>query len=197
VKVIKIYLKSEKREIAGQIKGKNGKMVTVERTRPIAVPSKKNQQQPLVNKKTGKAFLIASEQYSRWRKMTSDFWDEEWIKLRNAGIKPLPITRCKVNIIFYFADDRSKDCTNKAETIMDALVEHQIIYDDSFQVVSDVSLKGYLCKDQPRTEVYITILEENDPGYQYDITDYTKLKAIQKQNRATSYQLKKNRTTPH
>lgn len=190
MKVIKIYLKSETTKIIGTHITEEGKVTKLETTRSIVVPSKKNQRTPIVNRHTGKTFLKASDQYIKWKKITEPFWREEYIKLYNAQVR-VPIARCKVNIKFYFTDDKDKDCTNKAETIMDALVEHHILLDDSFKVVSDVSLNGFLCRDKPRTEIYITILEPTDPGYEYDITDYEKFNAAKRQKSADKYQFSK------
>jgi hypothetical protein len=189
-KVIKIYLKGESTRILNTHLTESGVVIKLESTRNIAVPSKKNQRTPIVNRQTGKTFLKSSDQYIKWKSLTKGFWEGEYWKLYNAKIR-LPIVRCKINIIFYFGDDKDKDCTNKAETIMDALVEHQILGDDSFKVVNDVSLKGFLCRDRPRTEIYITIIDPEDPDYSYDVTDYDKYKALKKQRRQAKYQFNK------
>lgn len=196
MKVIKIYLKPEITKIVSTHITDRGKVLKLESRRQIVVPSKKNQRTPIVNRHTGKTFLKSSDQYINWKKLTDGFWREEYWKLYNDKVR-VPIARCKVNIKFYFSDDKDKDCTNKAETIMDALVEHQILLDDSFKVVSDVSLNGLLCRDKPRTEIYITILEPTDSGYEYDVTDYDKFNESKRQQAADKYQfskLKKNIT---
>lgn len=189
MKVIKIYLKSELTKIIGTHIDETGKVHKLERSRALVVPSKKNQRTPIVNQSTGKTFLKSSDQYIKWKKLTKPFWEGEYWKLYNERVTP--ITRCKINIQFYFGDDKDKDCTNKAETIMDALVEHQILADDSFKVVSEVSLKGFLCRDRPRTELYITLLEPGDPGYEYDLTDYVKVKEMKRSKAAEKYKFKK------
>jgi hypothetical protein len=190
MRTIKIYLKSEVIKIIGTHIDDNGKITKLESKRVIVVPSKKNSRTPIVNRHTGQTFLKASDQYIKWKKLTKPFWEQEYWKIYNAKIR-LPIVRCKVNIMFYFSDDKDKDCTNKAETIMDALVEHRILFDDSFKVVSDVSLKGYLCRERPRTEIYITILEPTDVDYEYDITNYEIFNQIKKDKSAAKYRFNK------
>jgi hypothetical protein len=188
--VIKIYLKGETTRILNTHMKESGEVIKLESTRNIAVPSKKNQRTPIVNRHTGKTFLKPSDQYTKWKKLTHGFWQGEYWKLKNDKVR-LPIVRCKINIIFYFGDDKDKDCTNKAETIMDALVEYEILADDSFKVVNDISLKGFLCRDRPRTEIYITIIDPEDPAYSYDITDYDKFNALAKERRQAKYQFNK------
>ncbi len=193
MKTIKIYLKSETTRIVATNITENGTVSKLESTRAVVVPSKKNQRTPIVNRHTGKTFLKSSDQYIKWKQLTKGFWEQEYWKLYNDKKVRLPIVRCKVNIKFFFTDDKDKDCTNKAETIMDALVEHQILADDSFKVVSDVSLNGFLCRHKPRTEIYITILEPTDPGYDYDITDYEQYNAMKRKKQADKYKFSKLR----
>lgn len=173
MRTIKIYLKTIDSKILRTDITEKGEVSALKSDKILTIPSKKNQRTPIYNKNTGKTFIKFSDQYIKWKKMTKGFWEEQYYKLYNENVS-LPIRRCKVNIMFYFGDDKDKDCTNKAETIMDALVEHGILMDDNFKVVSDISLKGLLCRDRPRTEIYITILDQTDEGFNYDITDYEK-----------------------
>lgn len=57
---------------------------------------------------------------------------------------------------------------------MDALVSSRIIYDDKMQVSNKVYYEGYICKNQPRTEIYIKPIEPDSPEYEIDKTDYDK-----------------------
>lgn len=175
MKTIKIYLSST----TTQISKATGQPII----RPVAIPSKKNQQQAMVSKSTGMAFLKHSDQYIRWKKLTAPFWEAQAWKAAQMGIR-LPVVRCKTSIIFYFHDDKDRDCTNKAESIMDALVECGILADDNFKVAGDLSLKGFLCRNKPRCEIYITILEPEDPGYDYDVTDYDEVAKMKKEKAA-------------
>jgi hypothetical protein len=190
LKTIKIYLNSDYNQIVKTHIDDTGKTYKLERSKRVVIPSKKNQRTPIVNPYTGKAFLKHSNQYIKWKKLTKGFWEAEYWKLYNDRVR-LPIVRCKVNIIFYFSDEKDRDCTNKAETIMDALVEHKILADDNFKVVGNVCLNGFLCRDRPRTEVYITILDPGDPGYEYDVTDYAKHKEGKKKKAADRYKFNK------
>jgi hypothetical protein len=190
LKTIKIYLNSDYNRIVKTHINEAGQTFKLERKKTVVIPSKKNQRTPIVNPHTGKAFLKHSDQYIKWKKLTKGFWEAEFWKLYNERVR-LPIVRCKVKIMFYFSDEKDKDCTNKAETIMDALVEAKILADDNFKVVSDVSLNGFLCRDRPRTEIYITILDPGDPGYEYDVTDYSKHNETKKKKAADRYRFKK------
>lgn len=190
MRTIKIYLKPEKTRLLKTHTTATGEVVTLETKRVVPVPSKKNQQQPIINHKTGKAFLKHSDQYINWQRLTKPFWEAQAWKLSGEGVN-LPIVRCKVKIIFYFGDEQDRDCTNKAETIMDALVEHQILADDNFKVVSEVSLMGLLCRDKPRTEIYLSILSPADPGYEYDKTDQAEYHQMKKERSAKRYQFSK------
>lgn len=190
MKTIKIYLNSDYTQIIKTHISDAGEVIKLETKKSVVIPSKKNQQTPIVNPHTGKAFLKHSDQYIKWKKRTTAFWEAQHLKLLSAGIR-LPLVRCKVRIVFYFADDRDKDCTNKAETIMDALVEHGVLADDSFKVVGDISLKGFLCRDRPRTEMYITILNPGDPGYEYDVTNIDRHKKMKKKKASQRYQFRK------
>lgn len=190
MKTIKIYLNSDYIQIIKTHISDAGEVIKLETKKSVVIPSKKNQQTPIVNPHTGKAFLKHSDQYIRWKKRTTAFWEAQHLKLLDAKVR-LPIVRCKVKIAFYFGDDRDKDCTNKAETIMDALVEHSILADDSFKVVGDITVNGFLCRDRPRTEIYISILEPADPGYEYDVTNYERRKAEKKKKAAQRYQFRK------
>lgn len=190
MKVVKLYLKSEIIKTLDSVLLDTGEIKTLQSNRYLAVPSKKNQRTPIQNKSTGDLFIKQSEQFLKWKKQTDVFFNAEYWKLYNANIR-LPIVKCKINILFFFGDDKDKDCTNKAETIMDALVEHEIIADDSFKVVNNISIKGFLCRDRPRTEIYITIIDAGEAGYEYDVTNYEKYNQSKKEKRANKYKFEK------
>lgn len=143
--------------------------------RYVTVPSKKNSQTPLVSKSTGKSFIKHSPQFKFWNDLTRPIFLTERSRIAAMGVN-LPIVRAKMSIIFYFPNNMVRDLTNKSESIMDSLFESGIIYDDMFQVANIIELKGYICKNRPRTEIYIHIIEPGSQIYEVDKTDYKKLK---------------------
>lgn len=61
-----------------------------------------------------------------------------------------------VELIFYPSTRRKADATNKAESIMDLLVDAGIIEDDNWFIVPELSLKfGGVDKLNPRAEIII------------------------------------------
>ena len=137
--------------------------------RSILVPSKKNQKQIVTNPKNGKMYIIGSAQYLKWQKEHDDIFNDFHKRLALDGIS-LPIARCKVKALFYFPDSKDRDLTNKFDTIADELRSHGIIWDDKFKVLKPVNLDGWVCRNRPRTEVYITIISPDSPEYTWDIT---------------------------
>lgn len=70
-----------------------------------------------------------------------------------------PIARCSVSIVFYWADDRTRDNSNKAETIHDLLVSCGIIEDDNYSCLFKHSAEGHNYKgeiNQHIAQVFIT-----------------------------------------
>lgn len=178
-KIIKIYLAPYVNKVHKKLINSNGKPYISKRY--VTVPSKKNQNIPRVTK-SGKPFIQRSAQYSEWKEIVEPIFRSEKEKLLNAGITT--ISRCKIKIVYYFPDNVARDVTNKDDSIMDALVDSGIILQDSVQVSNDVHGIGYICKHQPRTEIYIHILTPEDPDYEIDKTDYEKLRKQQSEERS-------------
>lgn len=111
--------------------------------------TKKNSQQILTNRKTGRPFIGPSKQYKAYEK--SALWF-----LRKRPEKPLegPLN---IKALFYMPTRRKTDLTNLLEAIDDILVEAEIIADDNYGVIAahDGS-RCYYDKENPRTEIYIT-----------------------------------------
>lgn len=146
----------------------SGEVLEYDRVEHILVPSKKNQKIPMVSK-NGKPYLLPSEQYRIWREEHHDVFSQWNVDLYNKGIS-LPIHRCKLKFIFYFPDIKTRDLFNKAQTIEDELVTHKILLDDSFTVMNKGYVEGYLQRQNPRTEVYITIIDRDSPEWNIDKT---------------------------
>lgn len=100
-----------------------------------STPSKKNSR---INTKSGRSF--PSSKYTSWHKLAS---------AQLVGIKPF-ITNNLI-ITFIAGDNRKFDLTNKAESIMDLLVDCGLIEDDNYSIIPELHLKfGGVEKDNAR-----------------------------------------------
>lgn len=111
--------------------------------------SKKNSQQILTNRKTGRPFIMPSAKYKQYEREAVHYL---------TPLPPRPI-ECSLNIkcLFYLPTRRRTDLTNLLEAADDLLVSAGIIADDHYGIVT--SHDGSRCfwdKDNPRTEITIT-----------------------------------------
>lgn len=91
------------------------------------IPSKKNSR---ITTRSGKSF--PSKKYTSWHKIAEDELMQQSPK-KYANIE-------SVTIWFILPDNRRADLTNKAESIMDLLVDCGVIEDDSWQHVPKITL---------------------------------------------------------
>ena len=110
------------------------------------IPSKKNSKKIIV--RWNRPFIISSDNYQKWQK-------EHFILLKDYEKLKWPF---KINIVFQWWDKRKADLTNKAESIMDLLVDVWIIEDDNYNIVNEINLK-YLWYKKGEFETEIEILE--------------------------------------
>ena len=111
------------------------------------IPSKKNSKHMVFAR--GRSFLISSPQYITWHQ-------EQSYRLKKI---PTPIKYCAIEIEFYAPDNRKTDLSNKAESIMDLLVDNKILEDDNWFVVKGLALLFIkVDKDNPRAIITITEL---------------------------------------
>lgn len=90
-----------------------------------STPSKKNSR---INTRSGRSF--PSSKYTAWHKVASS---------QLVGVSPF---RTDVLIITFVAGDNRKfDLTNKAESIMDLLVDCGLIEDDNYSVIPELRLR--------------------------------------------------------
>ena len=109
------------------------------------VPSKKNSQQIYLGK-NGKRFITASKNYKHWHE------EHSW---RLGGHKKIN-SICSILLTYYPSTRRRSDLTNKSESVMDLLVDNEIIDDDNWFVVPEVRMKfGGVDKVNPRVEIKI------------------------------------------
>jgi len=109
------------------------------------IPSKKN------NKEKTRWGLRVSDRYREWHKKA---------KFELMKQNPKKYTNIEsISIRFIFPDNRKADLTNKAESIMDLLVDCGVIEDDSWQHVPKIILIS-MGKDKNISGVRIEIKEE-------------------------------------
>ena len=110
--------------------------------------SKKNSQQIMVNRATGRSFIMPSKQYKEYERNTLWFIP----KLT----KPIDYA-VNVKCLFYMPTRRKCDLTNLLEAIDDIMVKSGLLADDNFTVIeSHDGSRVFYDKENPRTEVYIT-----------------------------------------
>jgi Holliday junction resolvase RusA-like endonuclease len=95
------------------------------------IPSKKNSKQIVCRGKFPK--VLCSKAYREWHEQAS--WELYTQK------KELGISNCEIRLIFTPPDKRKYDLTNKAESVMDLLVDTGILTDDNYEVVPKLTLE--------------------------------------------------------
>ena len=82
--------------------------------------------------------------------------------INNAQKPQKPLQKAVVNITYYFKDKRRRDPDNySGKMLLDPLVKEGILIDDSFDVVTLV-LDGKVDKSNPRTEIEIRSIENEN-----------------------------------
>ena len=120
-------------------------------TSPLTPITKKNHQQILRNKSTGRPFVAPSLQYKQYEK------DAMWFIPKGKTID-YPVN---VKCLFYMPTHRRCDLTNLLESIDDIMVKGRLLADDSYTVIVGHDGSRVLYdKDNPRTEVEITPIRE-------------------------------------
>ena len=121
-------------------------------TIPLPPITKKNSQQIVVNKTTGRPFLIPSKQFKEYE--------------RTAGwyLKPPLYISEAVNVkcLFYMPTVRLCDLTNLLEAADDVLVKYGVVTDDNYSIIAghDGS-RVYIDRKNPRTEIFIEKIIDN------------------------------------
>lgn len=117
-------------------------------TLPGRVPSKKNSK--MIVCRGSRPMLLPSKQYKEWH-------DEMYyVALSQTQVRDISL--CDITIRFYAPDHRKADSSNKAESIMDLLVDCGVLRDDSWFIVSSLHL--IFCgvdKENPRVEILIEV----------------------------------------
>lgn len=114
--------------------------------------SKKNSMRILKNHRTGKLFIAPSVNYEQYQ------MDARWFVPELNIDYPVNI-KC----LFYMKTRKRVDLTNLLEAIDDIMVKYGTISDDDHKVlVSHDGSRVLYDKENPRTEVIITSMEENN-----------------------------------
>ena len=121
-------------------------------TIPIEPRTKKNHQRIAV--RGNKRFILPSEQYKQYEEECGYY-----IKHKHEQIN-YPVN---IKCLFYMKTRRKCDLTNLLEAIDDILVHYGVIYDDNYTIIqSHDGSRVYVDKENPRTEVIIEEVREND-----------------------------------
>lgn len=126
--------------------------VAIHFTVPLTPISKKNSQQILTNPKAGRPFIMPSRKYKEYER------DAMWFIPKGETInKPV-----NVKCLFYMPTKRKCDLVNMQEAILDVMVKAGLLADDNYSIVQSMDGSRVLYdKSNPRTEVYITEVNED------------------------------------
>lgn len=122
-------------------------------TIPLTPISKKNSQQILVNRATGRPFIMPSRLYKEYESAAERFLP----KVSTID------TEVNVKCIFFMPTHRRCDLTNLLEAVDDVMVKGGLLADDDFTVIGGHDGSRVLYdKNNPRTEVYITRMNDDE-----------------------------------
>ena len=97
----------------------------------------------------GRKLLVPSDRHEDWH------LDASW-QLKAQKRPADPIEMASIVITIFAENKRPSDLSNKAESIMDLLVDMEIIKDDNWFVIGDLHLKfGGVDKENPRAVIEI------------------------------------------
>lgn len=128
-------------------------MTEVKYTIKLAPVTKKNSQQILTNRTTGRQFIMPSAKYKQYER------EAVWF-LRPRPQRPIDYP-VNVKCEFYMPNRRRTDLNNLLEAVTDLLVHAGILDDDHYGIVaSHDGSRCFVDKGNPRTEITITRIEE-------------------------------------
>ena len=109
--------------------------------------SKKNSQEIIFNRKTGKRMVIQNKRYTEFEKECKWFMP----KLEKPIDYPINLS-CH----FYVNDARRRDIANYLEAIQDILVKYKVIEDDNYSIIASLdNCKMEIDRVKPRCEIEI------------------------------------------
>jgi len=110
------------------------------------IPSKKNSKQIIQVK--GRPLIIPSKSFLAWERTARFQVRAQWNKCTLQKVE-------EVEIKLYFGTKRKADVSNKAESVMDLLVDCGVLVDDNYLVVPKLILTGSHRKGDPGAEIFI------------------------------------------
>ena len=133
------------------------KRITI--TIPLCPITKKNSQRIIQrympSKKKSVPMIIPSAKYVSYAEECG-----YWVKPKGAKID-YPVN---VKALYYMPTRRRVDLTNLHEALHDILVKYEVLADDNSKIVAATDGSRVLYdKDNPRTEVTITVLDDEEP----------------------------------
>ena len=132
---------------------KSKKQAEIKYTIKLAPVTKKNSQQILTNRATGRQFIMPSAKYKQYER------EAVWF-LRPRPQYPI-VYPVNVKCEFYMPTRRRTDLNNLLEAVTDLLVHGGVLADDHYGIVaSHDGSRCFVDKDNPRTEITITRIEE-------------------------------------
>lgn len=115
--------------------------------------SKKNSQEIIFNKKTGRRMVIQNKRYTEFEKECKWFIP----KLEKPIDYPVNLSCC-----FYVNDARRRDIANYLEAIQDILVKYNVLEDDNYNIIASLdNCKMEIDREYPRVIIEITKKETN------------------------------------
>lgn len=113
--------------------------------------TKKNSQNIVVNRKTGRPFITQNQAYKDYEKKCAAFLP----KISEPISYPV-----NLKAVYYRKDKRRVDLANLHEALLDILVKYQILMDDNSNIVYSMDgSKVCYDKDNPRTEILIEVVD--------------------------------------
>lgn len=117
---------------------------------------KKNNMRP-ARRKGGGLMLIQSQNYIDFASSAKPQLLEQYRDNKTIDYA------VNVKLIYYRADNRRTDLVNLQNATLDILVDAGVLADDNYKIVcSTDGSRVYVDKDNPRTEIYISISKKGD-----------------------------------
>lgn len=139
-------------------------MKAIEITIPGEPRTKKNSQQILINKATGRPFIMPSKEYKEYVKRCALYLP----KVKEPIEDPVNI-KC----VYYRSTRRRVDLVNLLECTADVLTEFGIISDDNRNVMYAVDgSRVFYDKEHPRAEITIEPMKEEVERWKNDCTNH-------------------------
>lgn len=115
--------------------------------------TKKNSQKIIWHRPTRRPMIVPSDKYKQYEHAAAWFMPHEKTIREPVNVRAL----------FYMPTKRRVDLVNLEEALLDVLVHYGVIDDDNSTIVAGMDGSRVLYdKDNPRTEVIITFLEDQE-----------------------------------